>query len=134
MVSSSLEGNRKPKILMKSPWEFLQRPIGSGGLISLLSSQESLLDQLSETGVEYIEVPDNTREMIERLFLPSCFTGLISSFSSSLHRFFFHYFDRFARLVKKEMMVRSFLALLIRAKQMLGFESSKISRRKKILT
>ncbi|KAL0305545.1 UNVERIFIED_CONTAM: Ribosome maturation factor RimM [Sesamum radiatum] len=56
VVSSSLEGHGKHKILMKSPWEFLQRPIGSGGLISLLSSQESLLDQLSELGVEYIQV------------------------------------------------------------------------------
>ncbi|KAK4399307.1 60S ribosomal protein L32-1 [Sesamum angolense] len=56
VVSSSLEGHGKHKILMKSPWEFLQRPIGSGGLISLLSSHESLLDQLSELGVEYIQV------------------------------------------------------------------------------
>ncbi|XP_011096478.2 uncharacterized protein LOC105175663 [Sesamum indicum] len=56
VVSSSLGGYGKHKILMKSPWEFLQRPIGSGGLISLLSSQDSLLDQLGELGVEYIQV------------------------------------------------------------------------------
>lgn len=56
VVSSSLEGHQKHKILMKSPWEFLQKPIGSGGVISLLSSQDALLDQLSEMGVNYIEV------------------------------------------------------------------------------
>ncbi|KAH6825580.1 hypothetical protein C2S53_017552 [Perilla frutescens var. hirtella] len=56
LVSSSIEEGRKHKILMKSPWEFLQRPIGSGGVISLLSSQESLLDELGELGVEYIQV------------------------------------------------------------------------------
>ncbi|KAL3616951.1 hypothetical protein CASFOL_039345 [Castilleja foliolosa] len=53
VVTSSSEGH---KILMKSPWEILQRPIGSGGLINLFSSHESLLDQLNEMGVEYIEV------------------------------------------------------------------------------
>ncbi|GER24564.1 ribosome maturation factor rimM [Striga asiatica] len=44
------------KILMKSPWEILQRPIGSRGLITLFSLQEPLLDQLSEIGIEYIEL------------------------------------------------------------------------------
>ncbi|KAI3456071.1 hypothetical protein Pfo_012734 [Paulownia fortunei] len=62
LVSNSLEGHGKHKILMKSPWEFLQRPIGSGGVISLLSSQDSLLDQLSEMGVEYIEVCKITQQ------------------------------------------------------------------------
>ncbi|KAL6546433.1 hypothetical protein OROMI_022154 [Orobanche minor] len=52
LVSSMVGGH---KILMKSPWEILQRPIGSGSVISLFSSHESLLDQLSEMGVEYIE-------------------------------------------------------------------------------
>ncbi|GFP91256.1 ribosome maturation factor rimm [Phtheirospermum japonicum] len=53
VVSSTAGGH---KILMRSPWEIFQRPIGSGGLISLFSAHESLLDQLSEMGVEYIEV------------------------------------------------------------------------------
>ncbi|KAK4440117.1 60S ribosomal protein L32-1 [Sesamum alatum] len=61
VVSSSLEGHGKHKILMKSPWEFLQRPIGSGGLISLLSSQDSLLDELGELGVEYIQILKNNK-------------------------------------------------------------------------
>lgn len=56
VVSSTSEGPGKKKILMKSPWEFLQKSIGSGGVISLLSSQEPLMDQLNEVGVEYIEV------------------------------------------------------------------------------
>ncbi|CAA0832371.1 16S rRNA processing protein RimM family [Striga hermonthica] len=50
------------KILMKSPWEILQRPIGSGGLITLFSSQEPLLDQLSEIGIEYIELCNAKRK------------------------------------------------------------------------
>ncbi|KAK6124115.1 hypothetical protein DH2020_042141 [Rehmannia glutinosa] len=56
LVSSAVGEHGKHKILMKSPWEILERPIGSGGVISLFSSQESLLDQLSDMGVEYIEV------------------------------------------------------------------------------
>ncbi|KAK6124142.1 hypothetical protein DH2020_042115 [Rehmannia glutinosa] len=56
LVSSAVREHGKHKILMKSPWEILERPIGSGGVISLFSSQESLLDQLSDMGVEYIEV------------------------------------------------------------------------------
>ncbi|KAL3833586.1 hypothetical protein ACJIZ3_008322 [Penstemon smallii] len=55
VVNSSLEGHTKNKVLMKSPWEFLQKPIGSGGVISLLSSH-NLLDKLNEMGVEYIEI------------------------------------------------------------------------------
>ncbi|XP_047945100.1 uncharacterized protein LOC125191741 isoform X1 [Salvia hispanica] len=56
LVSSSVAEDGKHKILMKSPWEFLQRPIGSAGVISLLSSQDSLLDELGELGVEYVQV------------------------------------------------------------------------------
>jgi hypothetical protein len=40
---------------MKSPWEILQSPVGSGGVISLLSLH-NIPDNLSEIGVEYIEV------------------------------------------------------------------------------
>lgn len=56
VVSSSVEEDGKHKILMKSPWEFLQRPIGSAGVISVLSSQDTILDELSELGVEYVQV------------------------------------------------------------------------------
>ncbi|KAJ7968847.1 RimM protein [Quillaja saponaria] len=54
VISSLVEG-QKYKILMKSPWEILQSPIGSGGVISLFSSH-NILDTLSDIGVEYIEI------------------------------------------------------------------------------
>ncbi|KAK1327166.1 hypothetical protein QJS10_CPA01g01634 [Acorus calamus] len=43
------------KILLKSPWEMLQSPVGSGGVLSLLSSH-NILDGLKDMGVEYIQV------------------------------------------------------------------------------
>ncbi|KAK9268194.1 hypothetical protein L1049_010637 [Liquidambar formosana] len=55
VISSSPEEQNRHKILMKSPWEFLQSPVGSGGVISLLSSH-NILENLSEMGVEYIEI------------------------------------------------------------------------------
>lgn len=55
VVSSSVEEQNKNKILMKSPWEILQTPVGSGGVISLLSSH-NIVENLIELGVEYIEV------------------------------------------------------------------------------
>ncbi|CAJ1938428.1 unnamed protein product [Sphenostylis stenocarpa] len=55
IVSSLPEGQNKYKILMKSPWEILQSPAGSGGLISLLS-KHSIADHLFDMGVEYIEL------------------------------------------------------------------------------
>lgn len=55
VVSDSLEEAKKHKILMKSPWEILQSSLGSGGTFRLLSS-ENILGNLSQQGVEYIEV------------------------------------------------------------------------------
>jgi UDP-N-acetylglucosamine pyrophosphorylase len=55
VVSSSLEGQNKYKILMKSPWEILQSPVGSGGFISLFS-KHGITDNLINMGVEYLEV------------------------------------------------------------------------------
>ncbi|KAL3522627.1 hypothetical protein ACH5RR_015461 [Cinchona calisaya] len=68
VVSIPLGEPKKHKILMKSPWEILQKPVGSGGVISLLSSN-NLLDNLSTVGVEYIEVRnmrvrDGSRQML----------------------------------------------------------------------
>ncbi|XP_021295005.1 uncharacterized protein LOC110424697 isoform X1 [Herrania umbratica] len=54
VVSSLLEQNRH-KILMKSPWEILQSPVGSGGVISLLSSN-GIAENLARMSVEYIQV------------------------------------------------------------------------------
>ncbi|KAI3681067.1 hypothetical protein L6452_35849 [Arctium lappa] len=55
VVSSSPGEHKRHKILMKSPWEILQTPIGSGGVISLLSSH-NILESLAAMGVEYIEI------------------------------------------------------------------------------
>ncbi|MBA0871195.1 hypothetical protein Goshw_022449, partial [Gossypium schwendimanii] len=59
VVSSLLEQNRH-KILMKSPWEILQSPVGSGGVISLLSS-DNIVENLAQNGVEYIQVCNGER-------------------------------------------------------------------------
>lgn len=55
VVSNSAEELDKHKILMQTPWEILQVPVGSGGFISSLSS-EDIVENLSDMGVEYIEV------------------------------------------------------------------------------
>ncbi|MBA0779163.1 hypothetical protein Gotri_003439, partial [Gossypium trilobum] len=59
VVCSLLEQNRH-KILMKSPWEILQSPVGSGGVISLLSS-DNIVENLAQNGVEYIQVCNGER-------------------------------------------------------------------------
>uniref|UniRef100_A0A175YM02 RimM N-terminal domain-containing protein n=1 Tax=Daucus carota subsp. sativus TaxID=79200 RepID=A0A175YM02_DAUCS len=55
VVSKPAEELNKHKILMQTPWEILQVPVGSGGVISSLSSG-NILENLSVMGVEYIEV------------------------------------------------------------------------------
>ncbi|KAK1420322.1 hypothetical protein QVD17_21829 [Tagetes erecta] len=55
VVNSSPGELKKHKILMKSPWEILQTPVGSGGVISLLSSH-NILESLAAMGIEYIEI------------------------------------------------------------------------------
>lgn len=54
-VVSSSAVEQKNKVLMKSPWEILQSPIGFGGTISALASN-NILEDLIKSGVEYIEV------------------------------------------------------------------------------
>nr|CAB3460710.1 unnamed protein product [Digitaria exilis] len=54
VVSISSNANRK-KVLMKSPWEIIKRPAGSGGIFSLLSSSK-ILDSLNEMGVQYTQI------------------------------------------------------------------------------
>lgn len=68
VVSSSLGENNKHKILMNSPWEILQTPVGSGGVISLLSSH-NILESLTTIGVEYIEV-NTSYELLFKWFQP----------------------------------------------------------------
>ncbi|KAM7271217.1 hypothetical protein ACFE04_030431 [Oxalis oulophora] len=55
VVNSLPQEQNKPKILMKSPWEILQKPIGSGGVFSLLSSN-NISEKLIEMGVAYIQI------------------------------------------------------------------------------
>ncbi|KAG5025252.1 hypothetical protein JHK86_021166 [Glycine max] len=62
VISSLPKGQNKYKILMKSPWEILQSPVGSGGLISLFSNH-SIADNLIDMGVEYIEVCCTSEKM-----------------------------------------------------------------------
>ncbi|GAB2212407.1 hypothetical protein Droror1_Dr00020369 [Drosera rotundifolia] len=57
VVSSLSEEQKKHKILMKSPWEILQSPIGSSGILISLSSND-VLEHLAELGVEYLELCD----------------------------------------------------------------------------
>ncbi|TYG97489.1 hypothetical protein ES288_A10G043100v1 [Gossypium darwinii] len=59
VVSSLLEQNRH-KILMKSPWEILQSPVGSGGVIILLSS-DNIMENLAQNGIKYIQVCNGER-------------------------------------------------------------------------
>ncbi|XP_021904828.1 uncharacterized protein LOC110819823 [Carica papaya] len=61
IVSNSLEEQKKHKILLESRWQILQSPVGSGGVISSLSSQ-GILEDLAVMGVEYIQIFNaNTR-------------------------------------------------------------------------
>lgn len=74
IISTSSEESKRHKILMKSPLEILQKPVGSGGIISLLSSSH-LLDNLTQLGVEYIEICNISSIRNDRLAL----LGLVSS-------------------------------------------------------
>lgn len=46
-------------MLMKSSYELLQAPTGSGGVFSLFSSH-GITDKLIEMGVEYVQVSEAT--------------------------------------------------------------------------
>lgn len=55
VVCSSPEEPKKHKILMKSPWEILKSPVGSGGVLSVLASH-GITDSLSSLGIDYLQV------------------------------------------------------------------------------
>ncbi|XP_072993542.1 uncharacterized protein [Typha latifolia] len=71
-ISTAQSGNQ---ILLKSPWEILQAPIGSGGIFNLLSSLK-INDVLNKMGVEYVQLCslDNQSAFGNPLFF-----GLVSS-------------------------------------------------------
>ncbi|KAK1698788.1 hypothetical protein QYE76_015485 [Lolium multiflorum] len=54
IVSLSSEIKSK-KILLKSPWEVLQRPAGTGSIFSSLSSNK-ILEALNAMGIEYVQI------------------------------------------------------------------------------
>ncbi|KFK31467.1 hypothetical protein AALP_AA6G116000 [Arabis alpina] len=55
VVCNSPEEPKKYKILMKSPWEILKSPVGSGGVLSILASH-GITDSLSSLGINYLQV------------------------------------------------------------------------------
>ncbi|KAL8460807.1 hypothetical protein ACS0TY_032350 [Phlomoides rotata] len=117
VVSSSVEEHSKHKILMKSPWEFLQKPVGSGGVISLLSSQDSLVDELSELGVEYIEVCKINQEHENSLAL----VGLVDSCQANVG---VHFFKEIALEEDIDVILSmSFLRMLVKQVNNLQFEA-----------
>ncbi|CAM0953829.1 unnamed protein product [Alopecurus aequalis] len=46
---------KSKKILLKSPWEIIQRPAGTGAIFSSLSSNK-ILDALNAMGTEYVQI------------------------------------------------------------------------------
>ncbi|RWV85813.1 hypothetical protein GW17_00052365 [Ensete ventricosum] len=74
VVSIPIDQNGS-KILLKSPWEILQAPIGSGGFFSLLLSH-NILPELDKMGVEYVQVCSLNDKTTT---LHPLFHGLVSS-------------------------------------------------------
>ncbi|KAL8152296.1 hypothetical protein V2J09_010056 [Rumex salicifolius] len=75
VVSIPEEEPKKHKILMKSPWEILQEPVGSGGVVTALSSS-SILGDLTEMGIEYVEMCCITQKSVVGLPI---FLGFVNS-------------------------------------------------------
>ncbi|KAJ4980760.1 hypothetical protein NE237_031597 [Protea cynaroides] len=75
VVNNSPEEQNKYMILMKSPWEILQSPVGSGGVFSLLSSNK-ILENLTKMGVEYVQVSSVVQSSVVGYPL---FFGLVDS-------------------------------------------------------
>lgn len=56
VVSKSLDEEQEThKILLRSPCEIVESPVGSGGVIDLLSTKKNL-GNFSKWGIEYVEV------------------------------------------------------------------------------
>ncbi|XBJ20578.1 hypothetical protein VPH35_011384 [Triticum aestivum] len=62
VVSLSSELMSK-KILLKSPWEILQRPAGTGAIFSSLSSNK-ILESFNATGIEYVQICSLSDELV----------------------------------------------------------------------
>lgn len=62
VVSLSSELGSK-KILLKSPWEILQRPAGTGAIFSSLSSNK-ILESFNAMGIEYVQICSLSDELV----------------------------------------------------------------------
>ncbi|KAE8790776.1 Ribosome maturation factor rimM [Hordeum vulgare] len=62
VVSLSSELKSK-KIMLKSPWEILQRPAGTGAIFSSLSSNK-ILESLNAMGIEYVQICSLSDELV----------------------------------------------------------------------
>uniref|UniRef100_A0A1J3K4H8 Ribosome maturation factor RimM n=1 Tax=Noccaea caerulescens TaxID=107243 RepID=A0A1J3K4H8_NOCCA len=79
VCSSPLEP-KKHKILMKSPWEILKSPVGSGGVLSILASH-GVTDSLSSLGIDYLQVHSIESKPQEDLqhYISPMLAGLVSA-------------------------------------------------------
>ncbi|MQM09563.1 hypothetical protein Taro_042436 [Colocasia esculenta] len=75
VVNITPDDQNRHKILLRSPWEIIQSPVGPGGIFSSLSSHK-IVDILNEMHVEYVQVCnlDERCALAHPLFL-----GLVSS-------------------------------------------------------
>lgn len=76
---SSPEEPKKHKILMKSPWEILKSPVGSGGVLSVLASH-GITDSLSSLGIDYLQVHSiETRSQTPQHHINPMLVGFVSA-------------------------------------------------------
>ncbi|CAN0853760.1 hypothetical protein LINGRAHAP2_LOCUS5727 [Linum grandiflorum] len=75
VVTNSADENGRNEILMKSAWEILKAPVGSGGVLHSLSSH-NISNTLSEMGVKYIEVCSTSK--MSGIWTPM-FPGLVDT-------------------------------------------------------
>ncbi|KAF8118569.1 hypothetical protein N665_0004s0050 [Sinapis alba] len=79
VVCSSPEEPKTHKILMKSPWEILKSPVGSGGVLSVLASH-GITDSLSTLGIDYLQVHSiETRSQPQQHYINPMLLGFVST-------------------------------------------------------
>ncbi|CAA7014452.1 unnamed protein product [Microthlaspi erraticum] len=79
VVCSSPEEPKKHKILMKSPWEILKSPVGSGGVLSILASH-GVTESLSSLGIDYLQVHSIETKSQD---LQHCISPMLAGFVSA---------------------------------------------------
>ncbi|RID60467.1 hypothetical protein BRARA_F03621 [Brassica rapa] len=79
VVCSSPQEPKKHKILMKSPWEILKSPVGSGGVLSVLASH-GITDSLSSLGIDFLQVHSiETRSQTPQHYINQMLVGFVSA-------------------------------------------------------